>query len=428
MSDFARDLGHLLARRPIEARRHGPLLRARRWFQRNPAAGTALVVGPGLLVVAGLATLLREKSHARVLGDRLLETQRARDESDRQRANVLRLSAFQALANLEREADELWPCTPERLPAMQAWLERAEALVGEIPGHLATLEEIRSRARPRTPEQLVADRRSNPSLAEWETSRAELRWLRRMSKEEPWPDESAVEAELARETLPSDAGSLAAMAWQLVDPTRGKAVFGSEVRGLLLARRALAAADDTHRASARNVLAYALFRTGRFVESLAEGATVHRRARRVAAGRAPIHPRRDPAGRGVVGPESPRSKRAEFRRRAEELAGRIEFLERDLAEHRTWEFEVEEDSWWHAELSKLVSDLEGFRDEERGGLFSSGTSEAHGWGIPKRAAVTRSIAERSVDGPEARRRWEKAVAAIAGSPKYGGLSIAPSSG
>ena len=251
-TDLARDLGHLLAKRPIEAQRPGPLLRCRRWMQRKPVAATALVVGPALLLFGGVATLLRERSHSRDLGERLEETRKARDESERQKANVLRLSAFQELHELEEEADRLWPASPELLPALRSWMDRAQALVLEIPRHLATLEEIRARARP-LPEQ---------------------------------------------------------------------------------------------------------------------------------------------------GPK----------------------------ERTSWEFDQAEDSWWHGQLSKLVTELEQLRDEKRGGLLSTGTSAEHGWGIAKRAEYAGSIAERSISGPEARRRWEAAVATIAVNPRYGGLSITPQLG
>ncbi len=50
--EFARDLDNVLQRRPVEARRPGMLLRARRFVQRHPAASTALVMSV-LLVVGG---------------------------------------------------------------------------------------------------------------------------------------------------------------------------------------------------------------------------------------------------------------------------------------------------------------------------------------------------------------------------------------
>ncbi len=72
--------------------------------------------------------------------------------------------------------------------------------------------------------------------------------------------------------------------------------------------------------------------------------------------------------------------------------------------------------------------MRSFADEERGGLFSSGTSAEHGWGIVKRAEFARTIAERSVSGADARKSWGKATAAIEASPLYGGLALSPQLG
>ncbi len=55
-ASFSRDLSNLLQRRPILARPPGPLLRARRWAQRRPAAAVALVLGT--VLVTGLPTAL----------------------------------------------------------------------------------------------------------------------------------------------------------------------------------------------------------------------------------------------------------------------------------------------------------------------------------------------------------------------------------
>ena len=48
---LAADLGRVLARRPIEARRPGPGLRLRRWAERNPVASTSALLG-GILLLA----------------------------------------------------------------------------------------------------------------------------------------------------------------------------------------------------------------------------------------------------------------------------------------------------------------------------------------------------------------------------------------
>jgi formylglycine-generating enzyme required for sulfatase activity/serine/threonine protein kinase len=115
-------------------------------------------------------------------------------------------------------------------------------------------------------------------------------------------------------------------------------------------------------------------------------------------------------------------------READRLTGRANELQHDIDERRTYDFDTSEDRWWHAQLSKLVSDLKSFQDAQSGGLFSSGTSAKYGWGIAKRAEFARTIEARSVSGADAHGRWDEAIAAIAKSPKYGGIALTPQLG
>jgi uncharacterized protein (DUF885 family) len=109
------------------------------------------------------------------------------------------------------------------------------------------------------------------------------------------------------------------------------------------------------------------------------------------------------------------------------LAAHVADLERSVDERRTYDFDDPHDRWWHAQLSQLVADLKAFTDENTG-LFSKGTSDQHGWGIVKRRTEAATIEERSVSGADAKRRWDEAIAAIAKSPKYGGLKLTPQLG
>ena len=424
-ADFARDLGHLLARRPIEARRPGWLLLARRWTQRHPAAATAIVLGPALVLGAGIAMLAREKTYSQSLGQRLEETRKARDDARREKANVLRLSAFQTLAKLEQEADDLWPAVPEKLPAMHAWMDRAKALVDGLPAHLATLAEIRTRARPRTQEQVEADRRASPDYAEWEKQTSRLTWLRRMFHEEPWPEESEVEAQLAKEDLPADANGLNAIAWQLVDFEPEKERFGNEVRAMLLARRAVALATDAERPGMLDTLAQAYYRCGRFEDALAEARSSEAEGRGEEGTERSIFLKSVRQSVAWWDPRSEDSRYSTFRASADELPRRIAVLEEKVNERRTWEFDDEEDTWWHAELSKLVAELEAFESADRGGLFSIGVSDPHGWGVPKRAEFASAIRSRSVEAADAQARWKTALAA---SARTTGLALSPELG
>jgi serine/threonine protein kinase/tetratricopeptide (TPR) repeat protein len=60
-ADLARDLGNLLAHRPIEARRVGSLRRVRRFIERSPARAAAIALGGALIV--GVPSLLAWQEH-----------------------------------------------------------------------------------------------------------------------------------------------------------------------------------------------------------------------------------------------------------------------------------------------------------------------------------------------------------------------------
>ena len=88
------------------------------------------------------------------------------------------------------------------------------------------------------------------------------------------------------------------------------------------------------------------------------------------------------------------------------------------------------DSWWRAELTLLIANLESFANPQTG-LWGRGTDPAHGWGIEKRLEFARTLDERSVSGADAAQRWHAAIASIQDRtqcPKYDGLVIAPQLG
>ncbi|MBL8862614.1 MAG: SUMF1/EgtB/PvdO family nonheme iron enzyme [Planctomycetes bacterium] len=122
--DLARDLGNLLAHRPVEARRAGFGLRLLRWAQRHPRlSASAAAVVPLVLVGAALVAGL----------------ERARS------AEILRLADVTRLTDLSTEADRLWPATPELVPAYERWLARADELRARLAVHRATFAELSAR-------------------------------------------------------------------------------------------------------------------------------------------------------------------------------------------------------------------------------------------------------------------------------------------
>jgi formylglycine-generating enzyme required for sulfatase activity len=369
----------------------------------------------------------------------------AAEESARQEAlaratleDLLSLSAIQDLKDLEERADALWPLDPEKVPALDAWLSDARSLMEgqaadaergvekrlSLAEHEEKLAQIRASARPRTPEQIDGDRRASPFYSEWQAARGELEWRRRMLRELPWPTEAEVESALAAETLPTDTKGLNRLAWPLVECQRTES--GGEMRALILARRALALATPAERADIRTTLAWALYRCGRVEEARREVENVKASEPEISEDLVETLDHLEVAHHlpEWIGDEA----RAQQSENTKKLAGRVSRLEARVEESRTFEFDDGRARWWHAQLSKLVSDLRAFTDEESGGLYSSGTSPTHGWGIVKRAEFARTIEERSVTGADARRRWDEAIAAITASPKYDGLVMTPQLG
>jgi formylglycine-generating enzyme required for sulfatase activity/serine/threonine protein kinase len=431
---LAEDLRAFLEHRVVAAYETGAVAELRKWVARNRPLAFSIAAGILVLVLGIVFSTekAREAEAARLetAAKERLATQRAED--------VLSLSAIQDLRSLEARADDLWPPSPENVPKYEAWLRDARELIDGRPAnetkgvkkkpslaeHEAKLAELRLRARPRTPEQVEADRTASPKLAEWERARTELAWRRRMLGEEPWPTEAEAEAEVAKQDLPQDAFDLNRVAWTFVDPDPRRVIYGHEVEGRVIARRVVAASRPPESAMYRDTLAWAMLRTGRFDEAQEE------EERSFAEAPEDEKPRRSGLLQDLLAavktwrdPTS-RAKQAEEERA---LASRLAELQRSLEERRTFEFNDAADGWWHAQLAQLVGDLKAFCNEKTG-LLSSGILEARGWGISKRAEFARTIEERSVTGAEARKRWDEAITAIAKSEIYHGLELSPQIG
>jgi formylglycine-generating enzyme required for sulfatase activity len=452
---LAEDVRAYLENRVVRAYETGAVAELRKWVARNRGLATVsaaaiLILVVGLIVSSSLfvrAKAETARADAKATEAKTNETiataERGRADAKakeaQQRADdVLSLSAIQELKELEAWADSLWPAFPEKIADYDRWLANARVLVDgraadpargieahpSLAAHRAKLTEIRLRAKPLSAEEVDADRRSSPDFEELEKARAKLGWTRRMLGEEPWPAEAEVEGRLAKESLPSGAKGLNDLAWPLVDPNPAIAVYGSEVKALLLARRAVAASDDAGRPEMRDTLAWALFKTGRFEDALAEEDRAFSDVDASRKGQyAGSLERLRTTIAGWTG-DSSKSKRIEEEKTLISEAAR---LEQSAAERRTFEFADAKDRWWHEQLSGLVRDLVAFQDEKTG-LFSAGTSPVHGWGIAKRRQEASTIADRSVNGPDAKRRWDEAIASIrdrSQCPKYDGLVLTP---
>ena len=411
MSELAEDLRAYLERRVVRAYETGAVAELRKWVARNRGLAGAIAASV-VLALLGLAAT----GYVEARGRRKAEKSelRARDQelaAKREQANVMRLSAVQRLADLEREADGLWPAEPRNIPQYHLWLERARELVagldprGDDTGHRARLAQLRGRTLALTDAERAAERRAHPRFGELEALASKVAALRRAQAVR----EGAAQSEpvqLDVSSLPSDAVGLLELARPLVDPDRTE--FGREAEGLALAQLAVDRVEnDQIAARAWTCLAWAFFACGLDDEALA--------ALEAAPQDMKVHDHL--------------SKRLRFELDAAQREQTLAKAEADLdaleSEIPVERFANDQDAWWHDQLEELVHEIEAFADEGTG-LFSEGTSPEHGWGMKKRLAMALALRDDFAPSGEHARAWAAALPGIRAA--YPGLALTPQLG
>lgn len=190
MEALAEDLRAFQEGRVVLAHEVGAWAEARKWVQRNKPLAASLAAAL-VLLVGGLATALVLREQALDNLELAQENERqAREqegiarqrevEANRERANVMRLSALQYVEDLRAEANALWPIEPSRLGAFAAWMKRAKGLVAGLGEYRSSLAALQRRSRPPTSKEFARDRREHPArraLAEAAGRVAELERL-----------------------------------------------------------------------------------------------------------------------------------------------------------------------------------------------------------------------------------------------------------
>jgi formylglycine-generating enzyme required for sulfatase activity len=148
MAEQAEDLQRFLAKEPILAKPPGTLSRIQKWMLRHPTLSvTAGLVVAALLIVSALylQTLQAEKQAREREQEAIREriaADAAREQEERQRRNVLRVSDGKRLRDLEKQAEQLWPAYPNRAADLVAWLEQGEELARKLSEHESFLAEL----------------------------------------------------------------------------------------------------------------------------------------------------------------------------------------------------------------------------------------------------------------------------------------------
>jgi len=163
MQALAKDLRAYLERRVVEAYETGAWAEIRKWVARNKGIALASAAAILAVLVGGVVSwlsYLRAEENATLAETRRQQAVASAEEATRneilarereeaaeaERVKVLRLSDTRRLEEFESEADALWPAYPAKIPEYDAWIGRAEQLVGRLATHRAALAKLEAQA------------------------------------------------------------------------------------------------------------------------------------------------------------------------------------------------------------------------------------------------------------------------------------------
>ncbi|MBL8737005.1 MAG: SUMF1/EgtB/PvdO family nonheme iron enzyme [Planctomycetes bacterium] len=457
---LAADLRAFLAMHAVQAYRTGALVELQLWVRRNKPLAASLLAAVLILVVGIIvsttlanenAALAQQKTElaaaeTKAKDDALAQKQRADEaaaanerlaqektalaqseslakvaatqlaaEKGRTVANFNQLSAVVRLKDVLAKQDALWPAWPDKVAALQAWLDNDCAqLLAQRPQIEATIAELRSRAVPLTAEQVETDRRAAAEWPAYERQQQLVASLRRAQ---------AIRAGTAKLELPelpgslqnADASALNQFAWPRVAPEKpdgekqDRTTFGEEAAGLVAARAAVTKSAGTPEAfQFLDTLAWAALANGQDEEGKQRTAE--------ALAKAPAKEREPYLGyqRDIE------AAIAEAPTRLAAAETKLAALDAKVSVRRTWTFGGDEESrsaeFLHNALVDVLAGLNSMAAKERVDVAQRLT-----WAQQVRAA--------SLAHPKAGATWSAAREAIAkaddvvASKRYSGLSI-----
>ncbi|MBI5364319.1 MAG: SUMF1/EgtB/PvdO family nonheme iron enzyme [Planctomycetes bacterium] len=424
---LADDLERFLAGEPVTARPPTIGYLIGKWVTKHKELATASVVA--VLALAGViawAIVSLSERNARL-------AQRNRE--------VLELSVMPELADLEKEAQTLWPIgDPHVLERCEKWLERAQQIrdgseerpsFAELSSQLA---QLRNRGKALSVEEKSARRQVDERYVALDLKRRQLELaLRLLARRNPASQSIAASADDPPPDwprLPADWEGLNRRAWQMVGWIEYK-VGTDDGLALQITRRALElvqaadskAPETPHACEVRDTLAWALFRNGLDEEAVLES----ERALRESSGeqRFKIEDSRTRLADEILAAKTPATRDALVDRIAA-LRTQIQAAEEELAWSTDWRFEDQETQKRHDTLTVLLLRMERFFDRDTG-LFE-GRKHAGELAVKARSEWTKLLL-RQRDEPAITMRWDDARRALqADKATYGGLDLQPQLG
>ncbi|QEG33476.1 serine/threonine-protein kinase [Bythopirellula goksoeyrii] len=164
--EMADDLRRYLDEEPIKARRHSVVELLYRWSKRNKGMAAAFsAIGILLTAVAIGSSLAAAKFHAQnelIRRNATLAAMRLEE--------ISRLSDSQRVEDLNNEAEQMWPATPENVEAFEQWIEDAEGLISRLHGHETDLAALRKRASS------YSTQNAGSKISSWQFDDPALHW------------------------------------------------------------------------------------------------------------------------------------------------------------------------------------------------------------------------------------------------------------
>ncbi len=301
-----------------------------------------------------------------------------------------RLAVAVRLEEAEKEQKALYPAWPEKIEALEGWLENhGRPLKADLPQIRQTLQQLEAIAFPQTQAEKQKDCENHPRYNDYLAQQKKVAALQRAM--EVRQDKARAAAMAVDAAWPKDASALNERAWLVVDPDRKADAYGQEALGLALIQRALALApaDDAERHMYLDTLAWALFANGRFEEA--------GEASRQALEAAPEKERREFQGYVEKLQTAIRDCAATLSKARDELST----LSSEVNRRQGFRFADKADGFLHATLRRVEKDLLAFL-AEKGSL-----SDVEG-----RLSWAKKIEELTLRHPNAQVTWEQARRAI----------------
>ena len=169
-TEFSTDLSRHLRHELVVASPPSTIYRFSKFLRRNkgPVAGVGAVIVALAIGLSATTVMYARAAAAREEADQArIAEEEQRKLAEQRYEEIIRLADLKRLADAKAAADDLWPALPEKIEAMETWLEsKAAPLRENLSKHEATLASLRDQALEYDLGQQRHDRETHPKAVE----------------------------------------------------------------------------------------------------------------------------------------------------------------------------------------------------------------------------------------------------------------------